>query len=215
MRIAIDGNIGAGKTTQLDLLESKGWLVQREPIDMWPLKEFYEDPKTWAFPLHLRILQLNRKSRAQFYERATASAYWVFWQVLKKQGVPSKLEDELYSWYFERLQWVPDVYIYISKDPEVAWAHIQKRNQDGDPKVTLEYIKELDNQYKILLKNIPCLVHVVNGNQGVEKVHEDICKIISGYDVHIDDPGRQEVQVASSRRREVFCTPFENLCRLS
>jgi len=41
-RVVIDGNIGSGKTTQLGLLEKKGWKVRRDPIDEWPLEEFYK-----------------------------------------------------------------------------------------------------------------------------------------------------------------------------
>jgi deoxyadenosine/deoxycytidine kinase len=39
MRIVIDGNIGAGKTTQLGLLEKIGYTVRREAIDDWPLED--------------------------------------------------------------------------------------------------------------------------------------------------------------------------------
>lgn len=31
MKVVIDGNIGSGKTTQLDLLEMRGYRVRREP----------------------------------------------------------------------------------------------------------------------------------------------------------------------------------------
>jgi predicted ATPase len=41
MKVVIDGNIGSGKTTQLGLLEKAGYIVRREPIDQWPLEEFY------------------------------------------------------------------------------------------------------------------------------------------------------------------------------
>jgi hypothetical protein len=40
MKIVIDGNIGSGKTTQLGLLEQKGWKLRREPIDKWPPQRF-------------------------------------------------------------------------------------------------------------------------------------------------------------------------------
>ena len=59
MKIVIEGNIGAGKTTQLGLLESRGWNVRREAIDQWPLEDFYKDPKRWAFLLHMKILQTS------------------------------------------------------------------------------------------------------------------------------------------------------------
>ena len=56
--IAVAGNIGSGKTTQLDLLERKGWSVKREPIDEWPLDLFYKDKSRWALLLQMKILQV-------------------------------------------------------------------------------------------------------------------------------------------------------------
>jgi predicted ATPase len=38
MRVVIDGNIGSGKTTQLELLERKGWFIQKEPIRFMALE---------------------------------------------------------------------------------------------------------------------------------------------------------------------------------
>jgi deoxyadenosine/deoxycytidine kinase len=49
IRVVIDGNIGSGKTTQLGLLEKKGYMVRREAIHDWTLDEFYADPARWAF----------------------------------------------------------------------------------------------------------------------------------------------------------------------
>tara|TARA_B100001057_G_C22498931_1_gene813252 strand:- start:184 stop:339 length:156 start_codon:yes stop_codon:yes gene_type:complete len=45
--IAVEGNIGAGKTTALETLESMGYLVFYENIEKWrPLLEsYYRDPK--------------------------------------------------------------------------------------------------------------------------------------------------------------------------
>jgi deoxyadenosine/deoxycytidine kinase len=57
MKIVIDGNIGAGKTTQLNFLKNMGARVFKEPIEEWPLKEFYEDPKRGIFPLQMAVLR--------------------------------------------------------------------------------------------------------------------------------------------------------------
>ena len=49
-KIVIDGNIGSGKTTQLDLLEQQGkYNIKKEPIEKWPLDLYYSDPKRWGF----------------------------------------------------------------------------------------------------------------------------------------------------------------------
>jgi hypothetical protein len=218
MRIVIDGNIGSGKTTQLGLLEQKGWEVRREPIDSWPLEEFYKDPKRWAFYFHMVILQTLRPIKSKkpiIYERSLMSSRWVFWPVLRANGTVTAAEDETYSKFYEQYSWVPDVYIFLAKDPELAWHHIQKRGQKGDSGVTKNYWRQLDEEYRKLILNVPCQVHVVNANRSVEEIHNEICLILSGHELFVGDPEWEEVQTKSSGGREVPCTPFTHMCRVS
>ena len=218
MKVVIDGNIGSGKTTQLDLLETRGYRVRREPIDDWPLEEFYKDPQRWAFYFHMKILQTLRPLKTPktvIYERSLLSSRWVFWEVLKKKGVITMGEDDTYSTFYDQFAWYPDVYIFLSKTPELAWEHIQARHQTGDSDVTLEYWKELDMEYKNLLIKVPCKVHVVNANRSVEEIHQEISAIILEHELFSPDPEREQVQTPSNRRREVSCTPFPNLCCVS
>ena len=80
----------------MNLLEKKGLRVFREPIDEWPLEEFYKDPKRWAFYFHMVILQTLRPlttSKTIVYERSLLSSRWVFWPILLKQGHVTKEED--------------------------------------------------------------------------------------------------------------------------
>ena len=218
MKIVIDGNIGSGKTTQLGLLEQKGWTVRREPIDKWPLKEFYADPSRWAFLLHMVILRTLRPLKTKnpvIYERSLLSSRWVFWPVLQRQGHVTPAEHEAYDYFYEQFSWSPDIYIYLSKDLDLAWKHIQARGQTGDDGVTREYLDELDAEYKKFIKSVPCLVFIVNANQTVEKIHEDICKILVDNELLFCDALGGQVQKSSGRGREVPCTPFPHMCNLS
>jgi deoxyadenosine/deoxycytidine kinase len=181
MKVVIDGNIGSGKTTQLNLLEKLRYKVRREPINDWPLEEFYKDPKRWAFYFHMVILQTLRPLKTRetvIYERSLLSSRWVFWPVLVKQNLVTRGEDATYSKFYEQYAWFPDLYIFLSKSPELAWEHIQARHQAGDSGVTLEYWKELDVEYQKLVQNVPCKVHIVNANRSVEEIHEEICEIL-------------------------------------
>ena len=217
-RIVIDGNIGSGKTTQLDLLEKKGWLVRREPIEKWPLEDFYKDPKRWAFYFHMVILQTLRPLKTHqpvVYERSLLSSRWVFWPILVRQGSVTPGEDSMYQLYYDQFSWFPDIYIFLAKTPEIAWSHVQTRGQAGDSGVTLEYLKELQEEYQKLIKAVPCKVFVVNANKTVEEIHQEICRILVENELFISDPKRDEVQEEGRRRREVPCTPFQHMCRLS
>jgi deoxyadenosine/deoxycytidine kinase len=216
--IVIDGNIGSGKTTQLSLLESKGWTVRREPIDQWPLEEFYKDPSRWAFYFHMVILQTLRPlktPKAVVYERSLLSSRWVFWPVLVKKGHVTPGEDRTYSYFYDQFSWLPDIYIFLSKKVDLAWEHIQKRNQAGDSGVTLEYLKELEIEYQKLVMNVPCKVYVLDANGTAEEIHNEICKILSENELLFSNTLGNEMQKKGRPGREVPCTPFTNMCRLS
>jgi deoxyadenosine/deoxycytidine kinase len=218
MKVVIDGNIGSGKTTQLNLLEKLGYKVRREPIDDWPLEEFYKDPKRWAFYFHMVILQTLRPLKTRetvIYERSLLSSRWVFWPVLLKQKLVTKEEDATYSKFYEQYAWFPDVYIFLSKTPELAWAHIQKRHQAGDSGVTLEYWKELDVEYKKLILNVPCKVYIVDANRSVEEIHQEICEILLEHELFGPHKERDEVQTKGGRKRDVPCSSFQHMCCVS
>jgi deoxyadenosine/deoxycytidine kinase len=218
MKIVIDGNIGSGKTTQLGLLEQKGWKVRREPIDKWPLEEFYKDPKRWAFYFHMVILQTLRPVDTKqhvIYERSLLSSRWVFWPVLLNKGIVTSDEDATYAKFYNNYAWYPDVYIFLSKKLDLAWEHIQTRGQTGDDGVSQEYLQELDTEYQKLIKNVPCRVYIVNANRSVEEIHTEICKILSENELFVSDALGSQMQKEGRSGRQMPCTPFTNMCRLS
>jgi deoxyadenosine/deoxycytidine kinase len=216
--IVIDGNIGAGKTTQLDLLEKKGFRVRREPLDDWPLEEFYQDPSRWAFFFHMVLLKTQKPpaSPRVIYERSLYSSKYVFWEVLLEQGTVSKKEDEIYEYFWNKFAWKPTLFIYLNKDPELAYKHIQNRTQDGDSGVTLDYLYKLDAKYKELILKIPCKVLVINANRSAEEIHEEIYKyLVEDESLYRTDSFRKEVQEDSSSRRKVPRSHCQHMCCVS
>lgn len=218
MKVVIDGNIGSGKTTQLNLLEQKGWAVQREPIDEWPLELFYKDKSRWALLLQLKILQTLQPVKTRdvvVYERCLLSTRHVFWENLLQKNLVRPEEHVVYSHQYEKDAWYPDVYIFLSKTPEVAFQHIKKRKQSGDSGISLDYLKELDVLYARMLLSVPCKVHVINAHQSPEDIHQQILSLLKLYGMYVADTGGAKVQTPSTHRREVLCAPFPNMCRLS
>ena len=242
MKIVIDGNIGAGKTTQLDILEKKGFRVRREPIDEWPLDLFYKDMARWALTLQLAVMQTHQPVKTQdpvVYERSLLSCRYVFWENLKANDYVKAIEDVVHERAYRKYEWFPDIYIYLAIEPEEAFEHVKNRKgQAGDTGVTLEYMRAIDKLYKEMLMKVPCQVHVVKaGGRTPEQIHEDISQILSLYTtedgrkthgeisrflskyvvdgVHVSDTGRKKVQKASADRRSMLCTPFTNMCRVS
>jgi deoxyadenosine/deoxycytidine kinase len=218
MKVVIDGNIGSGKTTQLNLLEKKGWTVQREPIESWPLELFYKDKSRWALLLQMKILQTLQPVKTKdvvVYERCLLSTRHVFWEHLLQKKLVRQEENDVYSYQYEKDTWYPDLYIFLSKTPEVAFEHIKKRKQSGDSGVSLDYLKDLDVLYARMLTNVPCKVHVINAHQTPEEIHQQILSLLKLYGMYVSDTGRAKVQTPCTHQREVLCTPFPDMCRLS
>jgi len=223
MKIVIDGNIGAGKTTQLNILEKKGFHVRREPIHEWPLELFYKDMSRWALTLQLAIMQTHQPyvtEDVMIYERNLLSCRYVFWEYLKANDHVKAIEDVIHERAYNTYHWLPDVYIFLSIDPEEAYEHIKSREgQAGDSGISLEYLKEIHKLYSKLLMKVPCQVHVVKASgRTPEEIHKDISVILSLYTkdgVHVRHSRRTKMQETSSHRRPVLCAPLPDMCRLS
>jgi thymidylate kinase len=216
MRIVIDGNIGAGKTTQLAFLEKLGAKVFKEPIDQWPLEEFYVDPKKGIFPLQMAILRTLEPQGPGIYERSLLSSRWVFWEHAKRKGLVEHVET--YEYFYEKHAWSPDLYIFLSKTPEECYARIQKRHQTGDGKVSLDYLRDLDLLYKDMLAKIPCPIHLVDASGTPEEIHAKILHIINNNEcseVLFSDVPRKEVQESRKSRGKVRSAPCPDVCRMS
>ena len=223
MKIVIDGNIGAGKTTQLDLLDRRGIKVVREPLDKWPLALFYTDMKRWALTLQLSILQTHQPlqtHRLVVYERSLLASRYVFWENMKHKGFVTPEEDEVHERAFETYVWRPDVYIYLATEPHDAYDRVKRRHgQAGDSGITLDYLESIHDLYEKLILRMPCCVHVIKvGKKQPEEIHAEILGILSEYTgdgVHVSDSGRKKVQAARAHRRSMLCTPFPNVCNMS
>ena len=218
MKIVVDGNIGAGKSTQLCLLESAGYSVKREPIDEWSLDLFYEDQSRWALLLQMQILNsFSCDSGNVVYERCPLSSNYVFWKNLVNNGVVTKPEDAIYQKYYEKMSWYPDLYIYLATTPEYVYERIQSRHQAGDSKITLEYLTELHTLYCNFLRCVPCKVRsVVVAGRTPEQIHQEIISIIRVENaVFVFDRDRSKVSKMGGSRRKVSCTSFANMCSMS
>lgn len=148
MRVAIDGNIGCGKSTQISLLLKEGYNAFPEKIDDWPLEEFYSDPVAWALPMQVSVLKSFLGEGSGIYERCPVTSHQVFWRKMVNDGTVSLQTDEEYLKIHRDLAWSPDLYIYLKRSPESCFANIQKRHQVGDSSVTLEYLRTLHDLYE-------------------------------------------------------------------
>jgi len=177
MKYVIDGNISSGKSTQISLLEKDGYTVKREPIEEWPLDQYYSNPKRWGFLFQMTVLQSHSKTLDTdlcIYERSPGSGIHVFWPIMEK----TEVENLVYKKFYDEMSWEPDVYILIEKSPEKCYEHIVQRGQSGDTGVQFDYLYNLDVQYQKYFSELSCKKFRVDGNQSIQQVHEDILKIL-------------------------------------
>jgi deoxyadenosine/deoxycytidine kinase len=192
MRIVIDGNIGSGKSTQLDILKAKGFKIYKEPIDDWPLDLFYKDKSRWAFLLHMKILNSFADSQNdRIFERSIISSHHVFWANLRSRGIVTHEEDLVYREWYDRVYWTPSVTIYLCSDPIKCHERISSRQQDGDASITLEYLYEIHERYQRMFMDSH-VIHVEG--KTTEEIHEEIVSVLMSENaMYISDHYRPQV----------------------
>ena len=122
--IAIEGNIGAGKTTLAHLLAKKlnARLILEQFADNPFLPKFYENPKQNAFPLELffmaeRYMQLkDMVNKTDLFQSVTVSDYFfVKCLLFAKVNLPDeefRLYQKLFDIMYQQLVF-PDIVIYL------------------------------------------------------------------------------------------------------
>jgi deoxyguanosine kinase len=169
--IAIEGNIGAGKTTLAHMLARhfNARLILEQFADNPFLPKFYENPAQYAFPLELFFMAERYKQlkelvyTADLFQSVTIADY-LFTKCLlfAKVNLPEQ-EFRLYQKLFEILQSQvvqPDILIYLHAPVSKLQTNIRKRNrryEQGIPDNYLFSIQEAYTQY-IRQHNIRTLI---------------------------------------------------------
>jgi deoxyadenosine/deoxycytidine kinase len=156
--IAIEGNIGAGKTSLTKLLangtSSKLILEQFEDNSFLP--KFYDDPEKYSFPLELSFLaeryqQLKSKtSQNSLFEQQIFSDYFIYKCLIFAQANLPKDEFKLYQEFFNIVIStirIPDLLVYLYVDIEVLLSNIKKRGREYEQNIKAEYLINIQKGY--------------------------------------------------------------------
>ncbi|ARV16367.1 2-amino-4-hydroxy-6-hydroxymethyldihydropteridine diphosphokinase [Polaribacter sp. SA4-12] len=157
--IAIEGNIGAGKTSLAKMLsdEFNAKTVLERFADNPFLPKFYEDKERYAFPLEMSFLadryQQLTDDLAQFdlFKNFIVSDYYIFKSLIFAQVTLQKEEYLLYRKMFDLMYkeiTKPDLYIYLFQNTERLLENIQKRGRDYEQSIQSSYLKKIHNGYK-------------------------------------------------------------------
>jgi deoxyadenosine/deoxycytidine kinase len=161
--IAIEGNIGAGKTTLAHLLSKhfNARLILEQFADNPFLAKFYENPKQNAFPLELFFMAERYKQLKELvftkdmFQSITVSDY-LFTKCLlfAKVNLPEeefRLYQKLFDIIYQQLI-QPDIVIYLHSSVNRLQQNIKKRNRSYEQSIPDEYLFNIQQAYTNYLK---------------------------------------------------------------
>ena len=155
--IAIEGPIGAGKTTLAKKLSADlaARLVLEQFEDNPFLQQFYDAPDQFAFQTQMFFLlsrykqQLGLNELDLFHERII-SDYTFQKDEIFAQLTLSAAEFGLYRQFAESLESNlarPDVIVYLQNDTERLLKHIRKRGRSYESSINAEYLQQIHEAY--------------------------------------------------------------------
>jgi deoxyadenosine/deoxycytidine kinase len=178
--VAIEGLIGAGKSTMMNILRKKlnekaqfidepvdEWIAMRDENDKNLLETFYSDMKRWSYTFQniAYITRMNRLADALngdasliLMDRSLTGDKNTFTKMLQEDKRISKIEMEAYNKWCDFFQKyfgsnMKMKYVYLRCDPEVAFMRIQLRGRGEESAIPLDYLKRLHKAHEEWLLN--------------------------------------------------------------
>jgi deoxyadenosine/deoxycytidine kinase len=181
MIITIEGSIGAGKSTMLNLCKTlnlkKEHIIVLEDVDSWTsMKDntgssifdlFYHDKEKYSYVfqtyvLFSRISKLvktidEHPDKIVICERSFMTDYEIFAKALYETGMISDIEWKVYTAWHEMARKLfnrPILgQIYLKTDPDVCYERIAKRNRQSEHLIDMKYLLELHKRHEDWLMN--------------------------------------------------------------
>lgn len=156
--IAIEGNIGAGKTSLTKLLAAdlNARIILEQFEDNPFLPKFYKDQNRFAFPLELSFLaerfqQLKDILPSQdLFTDFTISDYFINKSLIFARKTLQQDEFLLYNKLFNLMNLSlpkPDLLVYLYLNIEKLQANIKKRGREYEQNMRNEYLQDIQDSY--------------------------------------------------------------------
>jgi len=156
--IAIEGNIGAGKTTLVSRLTAdfNARAIFEEFEDNSFLPKFYSEPRRYAFPLEMSFLasrfnQLKKQLSEQGLFDDLIFSDYIFAKCLLFSKV--NLDDDEYDLYMKLFEIInlqlpqPELLIYLHNPIEKLQWNIANRGRSYEQNISDEYLQQLNDRY--------------------------------------------------------------------
>jgi 2-amino-4-hydroxy-6-hydroxymethyldihydropteridine diphosphokinase len=161
--IAVEGNIGAGKTTLVSKIadDFNAKTVLERFADNPFLPKFYKDQNRFAFPLEMSFLadryQQISDDLAQFdlFKDFIVADYHIFKSLIFAKVTLAEDEYRLYKTLFDiiyREMPKPDLYIYLYQNTERLLQNIKRRGRSYEQEIPASYLDKINNGYLDYIK---------------------------------------------------------------
>jgi deoxyadenosine/deoxycytidine kinase len=175
--IAIEGNIGAGKTTLCQMMAEKYAckLILEQFTDNPFLPFFYQNPERYAFPVELFFMTERHKqlqqtlSQQSLFEELTVSDYFFVKTLLFAQNNLSSEEFRLFQRLFNVLNATfpnPDLLVYLHRSVDDLLLNIKQRGRAFEQQISRAYLEQIQCGYFSYIKSIteiPVLILYLDG----------------------------------------------------
>lgn len=164
--IAIEGNIGAGKTSLATKISKdfNAKLILERFAENPFLPNFYEDKARYAFPLEMSFLadryQQFSDDTSQFdlFKNFMISDYDIFKSLIFAKVTLQKQEFELYRKIFGFMYKEvkkPKIYVYLYQTTDRLLEQIKKRGRVYEQNIDPQYLENINRGYLDFLKTYP------------------------------------------------------------
>ena len=190
--IAIEGNIGAGKTSLATRIsqEYNGKLILEQFEDNAFLPKFYENAAKYAFPLELSFLasryqQLkDQLTHQDLFKSFTIADYFIHKSMIFAGKTLEGDELALYSRLFKIIEASlpkPDLLVYLYLNIDHLKSNIRKRGRPYEQNIDFDYLEKIQTGYIEFLwqqQNMRILIIDTNNMDFVDK-KEDYAKMVA------------------------------------
>ena len=166
MRIAISGNIGAGKTSLVKLIsKSLGYTPYYEDVIANPyLDDFYNHMERWSFNLQIyflnsrfkQLVAIEKGNENVIQDRTIYEDAFIFAPNLNAMGLMTKRDYDNYLSLFDTMTNLvkpPDLLVYLQSSIPNLVNKIHKRGRDYEKTISIEYLSRLNERYEAWITN--------------------------------------------------------------
>lgn len=162
--IAIEGNIGAGKTTLASKMATdfNAKLILERFKENPFLPKFYKDPDRFAFPLEMSFLAdryqqlLDDLTQYDLFTENVIGDYDGYKSLIFAKITLQEEEFVLYKKLFHLMHKElpnPDIYVYLYQNTERLLENIKNRGRDFEQEIEASYLQKINKGYMEFIRN--------------------------------------------------------------